>query len=629
MNEFKVSKGIADEYGASVSEAGINFCFASSCCTTVFLCLYGKDHKLIKKIDMLPYKDVGDTYSVCISGMAPEDVFYTYEVDGRVTEDRYEKNALRLRKWGESRRSGKINLSAIYTDDFDWGDDRPLNIPYEEVIAYELHVRGYTRHSSLKTVHRGTYLGLTEKTDHFREISVNQLILMPAYDFDEIDENKRTEFLKEGDDPERINYWGFKAAAYFMPKPEFSYSDDFVNEFKTMVKSMHAAGIEVIMRFYFPDSVNRNLIIPCLKHWVIRYHIDGFFLMGEDIPMDLIATEPVLCNSKIYYRAFNKETIFGKKYENVNRCLAKADDSFMNIARRFLKSDEDMLAAFTEANRYNPSDIRRINYITSYEGFTLNDLVSYDYKHNEANGEGNRDGTDYNYSWNCGYEGMSRKKSVRELRLKQMKNALMMLFLSRGVPVMLEGDEFMNTRGGNNNPYCQDNEISWVKRRSNREAEEFFDFVKRLSKLRREHPILHMSHEPGLIDSLSCGYPDLSYHSENAWYPRFSNHVRNVGVMYCGLYEKKKDGESDDFFYAGYNMHWEDHKYALPKLPEGLCWSLELSSDRGAYDDYKDQLLTVNDSIVIHQRSIILLRSSKAKAGKKTSERKTEKSVRR
>ncbi|MCR5735998.1 MAG: hypothetical protein K6G22_15470 [Lachnospiraceae bacterium] len=611
MSHIRIEKGVSTEYGASLSEAGINFCFTSSCSRTLFLCLYDKNDRLIEKIDMLPYRTFGNVYSVKVSGLVPEEISYTFEADGKLSTDIYAKNAKRNRKWGESRKDGKINPYMVYNDTFDWKGDKLLETDLCEVIAYDLHVRGFTKDPSSKVKYKGTYLGLTEKISHLKDMSVNQVILMPAYDFDETEDTSDKPYHRE-DVREKINYWGFKSACYFMPKPEYSYSDDFVNEFKNMVLALHREGIEVVMRFYFPDEVNRNIIIPCLKHWVSEYHIDGFFMMGENIPIDMICKEAMLSHTKIYYKSFDTERLFGGRDGFKHSFLAKADSDCMNVYRRYLKSDEDMLQRFTELNRSNPADIRQLNYITTYEGFTLNDLVSYDYKHNDDNNENNLDGTDYNYSWNCGQEGMSRKKAVRTLRLKQMKNAVMMLMFSRGIPVILSGDEFMNTRNGNNNPYCQDNAISWIKWKKSRETELFESFVKSVIRLRTAHPILHMCHEPKLIDTLSCGYPDLSYHAEAAWYPKFYNHIRNIGMMYCGMYAKREDGKDDDFFYIAYNMHWEEHSYALPKLPEGLKWRALVSSD-GNIEAYTDKLSEVKDSIVVKERAILLLISEKDK----------------
>ncbi|MCR4741195.1 MAG: hypothetical protein K5886_13170 [Lachnospiraceae bacterium] len=625
MYQLTVSKGVNYEYGAKISEAGINFCFASSCSRTLFLCIYDKNDRLAEKIDLLPYRAFGNVFSVLVSGMDPEDLSYTYEEDGKISPDLYAKNAKRLRKWGESRQNGGINPNKVCIPDFDWKGDEPLKTDLVDITAYDLHVRGFTKHPSSGVRHKGTYLGLKEKTDYLNDLGINQIILMPSYDFDEIDERTDRAFLREGEEDIRINYWGFKKACYFMPKPEYSYSDDFVNEFKDMVLSMHRAGIEVIMRFYFPGCVNRNMIIPCLKYWVTDYHIDGFLLMGEDIPVELIITEPLLFQTKIYYDGFEAGRINNKK-GIYNKNLADAGRDFMTVTRRFLKSDEDMLPVFTELNRKNPADIRQLNFVTTYEGFSLNDLVSYDYKHNEDNNENNIDGTDYNYSWNCGQEGMSRKKAVKQLRLKQMKNAMMMLMFSRGIPVILGGDEFMNTRNGNNNPYCQDNAISYLKWKNNKETGEFREFVKKLIRLRKDHPILHMCHEPGLLDTLSCGYPDLSYHAEAAWYPKFYNYVRNIGMMYCGLYAKRSDGSDDDFFYIAYNMHWEEHEYALPRLPDGLKWKAVLTSEEDV-SVYEEKLRENSESITAGPRSVLLLMSIKDTAKKPGKKKETGKNL--
>ncbi|MBQ7562527.1 MAG: hypothetical protein IJT16_00905 [Lachnospiraceae bacterium] len=612
--KYKIQKGVSYEFGAlAVKEGGINFCIAASGCRTLFLCIYDEKGSLLVRADLLKYHAFGNVYSVLVGIDASRELYYTVEKDGKIFIDPYLKNVKRIRKWGEVRRKGHIDPATLLPLGYDWEDDRPLKLDFSEVIAYELHVRGFTKDASSKVAHRGTFLGLVEKLDYIKDLGITQLVLLPAYFFYEFDAEyslRYQDVIYNSDSSEkesaRMNFWGFKNANYFMPKPEYSSSNDFVTEFKDMVKTFHKAGIEIVMRFYFPDSVNRNVVVSCLEYWVKEYHIDGFFLMGENLPMRLIASNDVLFDTKIYYSYFNEGEL---PRDNLNPRLAVCGRDYMNVARRYLKSDEDMLNAFLKAQNENPALIHRINYITSYEGFTLNDLVSYDYKHNEPNGEGNRDGENYNYSWNCGAEGPSRKKQIQSLRMKQMKNILLMLLSARGVPMLLAGDEFMNSQSGNNNPYCQDNHISWLNWRDTSSSRELYEYVKGLIAFRKAHPIVHMLHEPKMLDSLSCGYPDLSYHAEQAWYPKLYNHIRHIGMMFCGKYAKRPDGKDDDFIYIAYNMHWESHEFALPKLPKGFKWEAELSSEAGGVQAVNAGLFEKQENVIVAQRSVLVLRS--------------------
>lgn len=391
---------------------------------------------------------------------------------------------------------------------------------------------------------------------------------------------------------ERCNCWGYKESFYFSPKQAFSASEDVQKEFKDLVRQLHAHGIEVILQFYFPPRVVHGLILDVLRYWVLEYHIDGIHLKGENLPLLAVAEDPLLTETKLFYYDFPWDQIYQMNQgehgmeEPGYRHLAVYKDDYMYGIRCFLKGDEGMLSEFLEHQRRNPVYGGRINYITNYYGFSLMDMVSYDQKHNEANGEKNADGMDYNASWNCGVEGPSRKKAVQELRLRQMKNALTMLFLSQGTPLIYSGDEFANTRYGNNNPYCQDNETGWVKWNMTGMGKEVFSYLKSLIRLKKGHPILRSSREMRNLDHAGCGYPDLSYHGQDAWRPDFQIHSRFIGVMYCGSYTKEQERE-DDFFYIAYNMHWIPCTFALPKLPRGMKW--HLLADTGSRTEIREE----------------------------------------
>lgn len=248
--------------------------------------------------------------------------------------------------------------------------------------------------------------------------------------------------------------------------------------------------------------------------------------------------------------------------------------------RRFLKGDEDQINSFQYYVKKNPAGCGTIQYMANHDGFTLADLVSYDYRHNEENGEANRDGTGYNYSWNCGAEGPTRRTAILELRRRQMRNAVLLLMLSQGTPLLLGGDEFGNSQGGNNNAYCQDNATGWTDWSSARKFAGFTEFVKSVIRFRKAHPILHMPCELRATDYRSLGWPEISFHSERAWYANQENTCREIGVLYCGAYARKEDGSPDDFLYVIYNMHWSDHVFALPDLPEELRWHLAVDSGK-------------------------------------------------
>ena len=402
---------------------------------------------------------------------------------------------------------------------------------------------------------------------------------MPAYEYDEMGRftqfmdketlsryiyMKHSTYVKNIYDREvKVNYWGYTNGFYFAPKAAYSYKAernageyvDYTTEFKDMVKSLHSMGIEVVMEFFFKD-VTTAYILECIRYWVKEYHIDGVHIYCDEVSLNALANDAQLADTKIM-------TIYWNKNKGVYRHMASYNNDVQNIIRRYLKGDEDMLKAFADMQLNNPDNAAIINYVTTNNGFTLYDLVCYDRKHNEANGENNRDGENFNYSWNCGEEGTTRKQRVRQLRIRQMKNALAMILLAQGTPLILAGDEFTNSQQGNNNPYCIDNEISWVNWKNNNDSAEILNWTKQLISIRKKYGILHSRYRLTQSDSLSSGYPDVSFHGLNAWYADMYNYCRQIGIMYSDTYSDK---ESRKLIYVAYNMHWENYALALPKI---------------------------------------------------------------
>ncbi len=603
--------------GAIEVTDGVQFTTDLPCKHTLNLIIYNGKNEMIDRVDMGTYRTPSGTSSCVIKGISADNISYCYEADGVRVYDPFMSDSTANRKFGDDK--APIDNAKIYKDDFDWKDDKILEIPYDRIIAYQLHVRGFTAHSSSKVVSRGKFAGVIEKLPYLRELGINQIVLMPCYEFDEIIRPRKPGTMDEidykadpsGKTPRKINFWGFTNGCYCMPKASYSNGDP-VNEFKEMVRQCHMAGIEVVMRFYFPDSVNKAFIPSILTFWAREYHIDGFFLMGSDIPMDIIAADIYLRDRKIYNTFFDKDSITSRKY-GYNRNMAFVNSDFMNTCRKYLKSDENQISEFLYRQRLNPSDVHTVNYMTDYYGFTLKDLVTFDYKHNEDNMEDNADGENFNHSWNCGVEGVSRKKSIISLRVKQIKNALVFLFLAQGVPMMTAGDEFCNSQGGNNNPYCQDNETGWVVWKENLQTKEITAFVRMLIKLRTSHPILHPEREFRIMDYASCGFPDLSYHGDMAWSPKFDNHLRHIGVMICGKYARLSRTTEDNSFYIAYNMHWENHTFALPKLPKGLAWTIAfMTCDENAGVIVHKTLDKDRTSVTVPDRTILVLISEKA-----------------
>ena len=579
--QFKTYPGVPYPMGVSMTSGGrMNFAAdlhtKEECGVLLYL-----DRGAPVRLPFHMGKKVGNIYCLQVDGLADRDFKYNFYAGDEVITDPYAAVIYGNEKWG--RRTDPALKGGIIRSGYDWGEDRFPMTPLSESLLYLLHVRGFTRHASSGVKNRGTFAGIAEKIPYLKELGITAVELMPACEFLELEKEKLPEPSMEEakkryrEDPEaketpRINYWGYKKGYYFAPKFSYAASGRPAEEFRDLVKALHAEGIELIMQFYFPPSVKQAYILEVLRYWVLEYHVDGFHLLGVRVPMEILATEPMLGNTKLFYEDVPCGEIYEGSEAPVYKNLAYYNDSFLYPMRGFLKGDENMLPQVLFCLKRNPVQAGVINYITNYSGFSLADLVSYDSKHNEDNGEDNRDGSDSNFSWNCGCEGKTRRKAVLRLRKRQMKNAMLLLLTAQGTPMIVSGDEFGFSHGGNNNPYCQDNAVNWLDWRLTEENRDFLEFVKYAAALRRAHPILHCPEELTMLDYLSCGCPDLSYHGEEAWKLNTDRQSRIAGVMYCGRYAKKNRQENDESFYIAYNMHWEAHNFALPALPEGQRW---------------------------------------------------------
>lgn len=500
----------------------------------------------------------------------PHEYTYSYEVKGRELADPYAKLIYGREIYGEENLSSKRELrGGLLLKEYLWEEDKPLDTPYSQLIGYKLHLRGFTKHPSSKVQNPGTFQGVTEKIPYLKQLGINSIQFMPIYEFNENIWPKGI-----GEQETKVNYWGYSEDNfYFAPKASFAANPAQADtELKTMIKKLHEEKIEVVMEMYFPNGTNHILILDCLKYWVMEYHIDGFCLMGETIPTTTIAMEPLLGRTKLFAEGWEKEQVYSKGFVPAFKNLAEYNDGYSIDIKGFLRGDESKVSSFASCFKNNPDKHGVINYITNHNGFTLMDLYSYDVKHNEANGEYNRDGVDYNYSWNCGREGKTKDKKVLSLRRKQIRNAFTILLLSQGTPLILAGDEFGNSQCGNNNPYCQDNEITWLNWDDINTNKDIFEFVKFLISIRKCHPVLHMDYPLKSMDYISSGYPDLSYHGTKAWYPDYSFYSRMLGIMLAGQYVKVSPAENDINFYIACNMHWEGHTFDLPGLPKNMKW---------------------------------------------------------
>lgn len=564
--DMKTAVGFPFPQGCTVEGQTANFSVAVPEGQTCELIIYKKGARTSAFSQKMPYSDVaGNLHFLSVVLEQPEDYEYCYKIGGKIVPDPYGKAFSGREHWSVSKGKEKRTLrTRIVTDTFDWGKSQFPHLKKEDVIAYSLHVRGFTKHSSSGVAHKGTFDGVTEKLPYLQKLGINQIHLMPVYEFDE---NQR-----------HVNYWGYGKAYFFAPKASYAAGDP-VNEMKSLVRQMHLAGIEVILEMPFTEGTTFSLILDCLRYWVMQYHVDGFIVNPYICNPDELAKDPVLAKSKIL----------------------KKEDGFQNVMRRFLKGDEGMIRDVI--CQLKNQDTQLYNYIASHNGFTLCDVVSYDGKHNEANGENNLDGPDYNYSWNCGAEGNSRKKAVNELRKNQIFNAFFLLLFAQGMPCILSGDEFMNTQKGNNNAYCQDNLISWLDWNQLSRQEELYTFVCRLIALRKAcmKQIAKKSE-----DTMGRrGIPQISYHGEDAWQMPAGRASRQLGVFY-----HEECTEKD--FYIAYNMHWLSHSFALPSLPKGMEWVCIAGTKEGVLDE-KEAVPVKDKKVQLEERTIKVFVGRQAK----------------
>lgn len=550
MTAMGVTKIGTDQVQVSV------WCKGASQCD---LCIY-MDHKK-QSYPMFPAKEQGmpDFFSLCFKEEniteKLQGVCYDFVADGFHFADPYAREIAGRDQFG--RKPKKVRGRFDFAE-FDWSGENWQKIEASDLILYQCHVRGFTRHSSSGVTYPGTFSGMQEKIPYLKELGVNTLLLLPIYDFNE---------WMQGDDGiggKKINYWGYENNAfYFAPKAGYGSGEKSSTlEFQQLVKALHQNGMNLFLDMHFGDQTPA-FILSCLHYYAMRFHVDGFRIDQKCLDANWLRKDPVLSHVKLLGHNFREQP-----EQSGQENLLEMNNDFLVDARRFLKSDEGQAANFYHRFWEQKRGVGLVHCITQHNGFTLRDLISYDVKHNEANGEKNQDGTEYNYSWNCGAEGPSRKKEVLRKRACQEKNAFVMLLLGMAAPMILAGDEFGNTQKGNNNAYCQDNAITWLDWRMLEKNRKTFDFAKNLIEFRKSHPLYQMRQPFTGMDMKGLGMPDVSCHGKEPWEVKFSYYSREVGILFYGEYFGGKS------LYFAFNFHWEGHEFFLPDGGTGSQWNL-------------------------------------------------------
>lgn len=637
---FPVRPGLYDMNGATLLQDGVNFTVHTHSGTACELLLFNRGEK--DPYAVLPFPEeykIGNVYSMIVFGLDIGEFEYAYRVDGpndpgagllfdrdQILLDPYAKAVTGQSVWGEKQEPGCTYRARVVKNNFDWGDMPQSGREMSDLVIYELHVRGFTRHSSSGVAHPGTFAGILEKIPYLKDLGVNAVELMPVFEFDE------TMGGREVNGRKLLDYWGYNTVGFFAPNTSYTAGLEYNREgteFKNLIRTLHENGIEVILDVVFnhtaegnekgpvisfkgfdnniyymltPDGYYYNfsgcgntlncnhpivqqMIVECLRYWTVDYRVDGFrfdlaSILGRNedgSPMNnppllqRLAFDPILGNVKLIAEAWDAGGLYQVGTFPAWKRWAEWNGKYRDTLREFLKGGT--WAAGEAARRitgsgdlynghyagYNSS----VNFITCHDGFTLYDLYAYNEKHNQENGWGNTDGADDNRSWNCGAEGPTDDKEVLDLRFRMIRNACAVLMCSRGTPMFFAGDEFGNTQLGNNNAYCQDNEISWLNWDLLKENEDLFGFFRFMIRFRMNHPAIRRD-LPGAV----CGLPALTVYG-NGGENRVDDGTAALGILYAG-YDRKRG--RDDVVYLAVNVYWEDVNIQLPELPRYLDW---------------------------------------------------------
>lgn len=568
--KVKVTKGDFSEFGTKIIDKNAAFTFSVQTKEAPSILLFDKKTKeLIVEIKLHSEFRLGNVYSVVLSGPDFSRYCYLLKRDGKVGPDVFAPVIIGREKWNDVSRFDEGYKTycgfSVSSSDYEWNFVPPRIAP-EDTIIYKLHMRGFTMKNSLPHSKKGNYLGIIEKLPYFKSLGVNTLEFLPLYEFEEIrfrthletGENHTT--IKVNEKPYGVNYWGYGPGEYFAPKASYFGGSKCDLHMKEMVDRIHGEGMEIIMEFSFSPELPTDILTESLVYWLKEYHIDGFHLIGYGIPIERIANNPFLSGTKIFYDSFPEKLL--SNTEN-DKHLFITNDDFEYPLRRLQNHMDGNVSEFADFMKRQGGSFGFVNYAANNTGFTLYDVYSYGEKHNEANGEENTDGTNYNCSNNHGFEGRTKNHVVNRLREICVRGALLSVFMSQGIPMIFEGDEILNTQDGNNNPYCQDNETGWVTFSKRQAALSMQDYVKKLIMFRKTHTVLSSPAPYFFQDYKHVGLPDVSYHGREPWIMGIGAEKKALGILFAGAYGRKDDEEDVMLLF---NFYFGEETFALPKL---------------------------------------------------------------
>ena len=681
IDGFKVRPGFYNRNGAAAAPNGVSFTIHSSGATSCTLLLFRpREKEPYARLKFPEAYHIGNTYSMLVFDLKIEEFEYAFQLDGPYDKEKgllFNKNTVLLdpyaravtgqKEWGDRPESdeGFVYHARVVENNFDWGNVRQLELPMEDLVIYELHVRGYTKDVSSGVSARGTYEGLRQKIPYLKDLGINAVELMPIFEFDEM------ESARVVDGEQLYNYWGYNTVCFFAPNTSYSSVVEHNHEgeeLKRLIYELKENGIEVILDVVFNHTAEgnedgpsfsfkgidnniyyiltpgggyynfsgcgnvlncnhpttRRFIIDCLRFWVTEYRVDGFRFdlasilsrdwngapMAEPPILHEIACDAILGKVKLIAEAWDASGLYQVGNFPAFSRWSEWNGRYRDDMRRFLKGDAGLAGtAITRItgsgdmyDRATRGEDASVNFLTCHDGFTLYDLYSYNTKHNEKNGWNNTDGDNNGNSWNCGVEGETDNPEIEGLRRRMVKNAFATLMCSRGPAMFYAGDEFCNTQFGNNNAYCQDNLVSWLDWNRLEEYQEIHDFFRYMIAFRKEHAVLRKSTGPA-----SCGLPEISIHNGYPFNNRTDYYSRLIGVMFAGRDEADM---RDDVIFYGMNAYWEPINMQLPELPCGKKWKVCVNTAVPYADGQSPEQFmnnTQNNNLRIEPRTVVIL----------------------
>lgn len=645
-SDFTITQGTPLPFGASWSQERTNFALASASAKSLYLVLYSEDREPLVELPFDPtVHKTGNVWHLAVESL-PSNFLYSYKIlDKEGTSfhvlDPYAKAVATPHQWGirTNVEVPYLPLGVILQQEFfDWENDKAPEIPLQNLIIYEMHVRGFTNDNSSHVLHRGSFLGIIEKIAHLKTLGVNAIELLPIQEFDENEYTKLNPFTHK----RLFQYWGYSSVNYFSLMNRYGTNQNpraTIQQFKTLVKTLHANGMEIILDIVFNHTAEGNekgpllsfkgidssiyylfdssgaflnfsgcgntlntnhpvvieLILQVLRYWVLEMHVDGFRFDLSSIfkrddkgyplhfspVVEAISEDPILKNIKLIAEPWDAAGLYhvGSFATKPNRWI-EWNDKYRDTVRLFISGQASKRSEFatrlsgSQDLYHSQSPLTSLNFVTAHDGFSLADLVAYNTKHNLGNGENNFDGTNNNYSWNCGIEGPTTDPLVLNLRKRQMRNFILALMVSSGIPMMVMGDEYGHSRQGNNNPWCQDNELNWFNWDQLKENDDLFRFFRLLIKFRKKRSLLKRT--------TFLGEQDIFWHGVDPFKPQWENHIGFIAYTLV-------DHLTHRDLYIAFNSQKDEATVSFPSPPKHMKWHLVVDTSLEApYDIIND-----------------------------------------